>query len=55
MILFLFPEINNFVDTNPLNETSDNFWDYQEQDLNGVQEINTNNDTNIIYNEKRFR
>lgn len=36
-----------------MNETAEDFWDYQEQVSNGFQEININNNTNIV--EKRFR
>jgi len=44
---------NNFIDNYHSNEISNDFWDYQEQVLNGLQENNTKNENNII--EKRLR
>lgn len=43
----------DFVDNCHLNGTSENFWDYQEQVFDGLQESNTDNDNNTI--EKRLR
>lgn len=48
IVFFSYLAKNNFVENCPSNETSDDFWDYQEQVFNGLQENNTNNDQNII-------
>lgn len=52
--LFIFLEVNNFDKKGgDLNEMTEDFWDYQEQVFNGLQEINTINNINIV--EKRFK
>lgn len=44
---------NNFINNGHSNEISEDFWEYQEQVFNGLQENNTYNDPNII--EKNIR
>lgn len=54
-IFLLFSGENNFVDSCRSNENSDDFWDYQEQVFNGLQESNTNNNNNKNTIEKHLR
>jgi len=52
-VFYHFPGENNSAENYHSNDACDDFWEYQEQVFNGLQEKNIIEDTNII--EKRLR